>query len=272
MSELKLPRLLAAAKEFNIGQDTLIEFLVKKGFPKDDLKPTAKLTEDQYYSLQAEFQSDKVARDKADHVELPKNAVADKDKAKKPVLAEPEASKPAGKAEVEKPKTVKAAEKEVEKPATVKIDAPEVESPKVLDKIDLSLIDSSTRPKKSAKKEEPAEKPAKETPAKKSAKKEEPAAKPVKETRAPVDHSISPENVHGKIENITSKKLEGPKVMGKIDLPINSDTRPKPLSQEEKRKRKRIPSQGPQQGGGGQGQGGNQTQGGGQRPGGGYQG
>ena len=273
MSELKLPRLLAAAKEFNIGQDTLIEFLVKKGFPKDDLKPTAKLTEDQYYSLQAEFQSDKVARDKADHVELPKNAVADKDKAKKPVLAEPEASKPAGKAEVEKPKTVKAAEKEVEKPATVKIDAPEVESPKVLDKIDLSLIDSSTRPKKSAKKtEEPAEKPAKETPAKKSAKKEEPAAKPVKETRAPVDHSISPENVHGKIENIASKKLEGPKVMGKIDLPINSDTRPKPLSQEEKRKRKRIPSQGPQQGGGGQGQGGNQTQGGGQRPGGGYQG
>ena len=273
MSELKLPRLLAAAKEFNIGQDTLIEFLVKKGFPKDDLKPTAKLTEDQYYSLQAEFQSDKVARDKADHVELPKNAVADKDKAKKPVLAEPEASKPAGKAEVEKPKTVKAAEKELEKPATVKIDAPEVESPKVLDKIDLSLIDSSTRPKKSAKKtEEPAEKPAKETPAKKSAKKEEPAAKPVKETRAPVDHSISPENVHGKIENIASKKLEGPKVMGKIDLPINSDTRPKPLSQEEKRKRKRIPSQGPQQGGGGQGQGGNQTQGGGQRPGGGYQG
>lgn len=280
MSELKLPRLLAAAKEFNIGQDTLIEFLVKKGFPKDDLKPTAKLTEDQYYSLQAEFQSDKVARNKADHVELPKNAVADKDKVKKPVVAEPEAAKPAAK-EVEKPKTVKAVEKEVEKPTTVKIDAPEVESPKVVDKIDLSLIDPSTRPKKTAKKtEEPAEKPAKETPAKKSAKKEEPAAKPVKETRAPVDHSISPENVHGKIENIASKKLEGPKVMGKIDLPINSDTRPKPLSQEEKRKRKRIPSQGPQQGGGGQqgqqggGQrpGGYQGQGGGQRPGGGYQG
>ena len=207
MSELKLPRLLAAAKEFNIGQDTLIEFLVKKGFPKDDLKPTAKLTEDQYYSLQAEFQSDKVARNKADHVELPKNAVADKDKVKKPVVAEPEAAKPAAK-EVEKPKTVKAVEKEVEKPTTVKIDAPEVESPKVVDKIDLSLIDSSTRPKKTAKKtEEPAEKPAKETPAKKSAKKEEPAAKPVKETRAPVDHSISPENVHGKIENIATSYI-----------------------------------------------------------------
>jgi len=78
MSELKLPRLLAAAKEFNIGQDTLIEFLSKKGFPKDDLKPTAKLTEDQYYALQSEFQSDKVAKNKADHVELPKGAAADK--------------------------------------------------------------------------------------------------------------------------------------------------------------------------------------------------
>ena len=74
MSELKLPRLLAAAKEFNIGQDTLVEFLVKKGFSRDDLKPTAKLLEDQYYALQAEFQGDKVAKNKADMVEIPKGA------------------------------------------------------------------------------------------------------------------------------------------------------------------------------------------------------
>ncbi|NDC17686.1 MAG: GTP-binding protein, partial [Actinobacteria bacterium] len=151
----------------------------------------------------------------------------------------------------------------------VKIDAPEVESPKVVDKIDLSLIDSSTRPKKSAKKtEETADKPAKENTGKKPLKKEDSAVKPEKETRAPIDHSISPENVHGKIENIATKKLEGPKVMGKIDLPTNSDTRPKPLSQEEKRKRKRIPSQGQQ----GSQQVGGQAQGAGQRPGSGYQG
>ncbi|MBS1665630.1 MAG: translation initiation factor IF-2, partial [Bacteroidetes bacterium] len=42
------------------------------------------------------------------------------------------------------------------------------------------------------------------------------------------------------IENIRAEKLEGPKILGKIDLPVNSDTRPKqPI--EEKRKRKRIP-------------------------------
>ena len=70
MSELKLPRLLAAAKEFNIGQDTLVEFLAGKGFSRDDLKPTAKLTEAMYRSLQQEFQSDKVAKTKADQIEI----------------------------------------------------------------------------------------------------------------------------------------------------------------------------------------------------------
>ena len=72
MSELKLPRLLAAAKEFNVGQDTIIDFLVGKGFNKDELKPTAKLGEDMYLSLQREFQGDKQAKNKADLVEIPK--------------------------------------------------------------------------------------------------------------------------------------------------------------------------------------------------------
>ena len=268
MSELKLPRLLAAAKEFNIGQDTLIEFLSKKGFPKDDLKPTAKLTEAQYYALQAEFQSDKVAKNKADHVELPKNAA--------------KAAEAESKEAVEKPKKAeaKAVVKEevpvAEAPKAVKIEAPEVEAPKVVNKIDLSLIDSSTRPKKSAKKEEaPKEEAPAKAPAKKAAKKEE-APKAEAPKAAPVDHSIAPENVHGEITNIQADKLSGPKILGKIDLPINSDTRPKPLSQEEKRTRKRIPVQGGRPQGQGQ-QGGNApTQGGGyqgNRPqGGGYQG
>ena len=143
MSELKLPRLLAAAKEFNIGQDTLIEFLSTKGFPKDDLKPTAKLTESQYYALQAEFQSDKVAKNKADHVELPKNAIADKGKKAEEEIAP---AKKAVVAETPVVKTPKAAPVEAA-PATIKVETPEVEAPKVVNKIDLSVIDSSTRPK-----------------------------------------------------------------------------------------------------------------------------
>ena len=269
MSELKLPRLLAAAKEFNVGQDTIIDFLAKKGFPKDDLKPTAKLSEEQYYALQAEFQSDKAARNKADHVELPKGAGADKaKKAEEAPAAEVK--------KVEAPKPVVADVPKVdafaeianptkEEPVKVKVEAPEVEAPKVINKIDLSLIDSSTRPKKVTKKAEAPvadEAPAKESKEtakpKAAAKKETPKAEatpaPKPAPAAPVDHSIAPENVHGEITNIQADKLTGPKILGKIDLPINSDTRPKPLSQEEKRTRKRIPVQG--QGNRPQGQGG----------------
>ena len=281
MSELKLPRLLAAAKEFNIGQDTLIEFLSKKGFPKEDLKPAAKLTEEQYYALQAEFQGDKVARDKADHVELPKNAITDKAKkpeesnAKKVTITEVPEAKVAVTDKIAAPKAVKAkkATEEVANlgPTTSNIKAPEVEAPKVIDKIDISQIDSSTRPKKSAKKADESKAPI-ETEEKKPVKK----APDTPKKDAPVDHSIAPENVHGVIENIRADKLEGPKIMGKIDLPVNSDTRPKPMSNEEKRIRKRIPTPTgrPQQGGSqpaGSRPGGAPQQGG-NRPGSGYQG
>src|SRR6201995_202282 len=74
MAEVKLPRLLGAAKEFNIGQDTLIEFLVNKGFDRDELKPTAKLSLEMYEALQRGFQGDKVAKTKADQIEIPKSA------------------------------------------------------------------------------------------------------------------------------------------------------------------------------------------------------
>ncbi len=73
MSELKLPRLLAAAKEFNVGADTLIDFLARKGFNKDDLKPTAKLTEAMYFALQTEFQNDSNLKRKANLIEIPNN-------------------------------------------------------------------------------------------------------------------------------------------------------------------------------------------------------
>lgn len=259
MSELKLPRLLAAAKEFNIGQDTLIDFLVKKGFNKDELKPTAKLSEDQYYALQAEFQSDKVAKNKADQVEIPKAAQAEakkkkdeedlsfnKKEEKKPVA--PPAPKEEPKPEVKPEPVVEVKPVEVqpepvvEKTEVIKAEAPEIELPKVLDKIDLSAIDSSTRPKKvSKKKEEPA--PAPKEPVAK-AKKEEPVAPIVPEVPAtPVPPVIeeAENNAPPVIENIRAEKLEGPKILGKIELPVNSDTRPKPAARDEKRKRKRIP-------------------------------
>jgi translation initiation factor IF-2 len=263
MSELKLPRLLAAAKEFNIGQDTLVEFLVKKGFNRDDLKPTAKLQEDQYYALQAEFQSDKVAKNKADQVEIPKGAQAEgkkkrdeeeitfrkEEKKAAPAKEEPKPAEPAP-VVIEAPKPEPVAEKPAPAPEAevVKIEAPELEGTTVVNKIDLSAIDSSTRPKKTAKKkEEPAAAaPAETKPASKS-KKKEVVAEPVAEVPAPAPAPAPvapapPEEETGPvITNIRAEKLEGPKILGKIELPVNSDTRPKPMGRDEKRKRKRIP-------------------------------
>jgi translation initiation factor IF-2 len=252
MAETKLPRLLAAAKEFNIGQDTLIEFLVGKGFSRDDLKPTAKLSEEMYGALQAGFQSDKVAKTKADAIEIPKNVQQEKKRKEdvdisikaKPVFKEEPKPEPQPEPKKEEPKPEPVAEKPAE-PAVTKVEAPAVEAPKVVDKIDLSAIDSSTRPKKGAKKkaepktEEPAaEKPKKKT--KKAAAAEaaaEPATPPVGEPAREEEPQIM---------KIEAEKLTGPKILGKIDLPVDNDTRPKQTAEgaaaaEEKRKRKRIP-------------------------------
>ena len=284
MVELKLPRLLAAAKEFNVGQDTLVDFLISKGFPKDELKSSSKLTEEMYRSLQQEFQSDKVAKMKSDQVDLPKGAVMEAKKKKEDeeihfkkddkkivkkekvaafveeisieVPEEKTEKVPKGKSKKDKEKT------EIE---IVKTEAPEIEGLKVLDKIDLSTIDSSTRPKKSTKKpallpaskagseegkkdelEEKVEKPAKEPAAKKKkTKREEETETEEKAKEAEVIISkeeisapIIEKNLPPVIENIKAGKLEGPKILGKIDLPVDSDTRPK---KDEKRKRKRIP-------------------------------
>lgn len=260
MSELKLPRLLAAAKEFNIGQDTLIEFLVKKGFNRDDLKPTAKLQEDQYYALQAEFQSDKVAKNKADQVEIPKGAAQGEPKKKKdeeeitfrkeekkPAKEEPKPAEPVVEAPKPEPVAEKPAAPAPAEPEVAKVEAPELEGTKVITKIDLSVIDSSTRPKKTAKKkEEKEEAPVVEEAPKAAATEETPAA-PVVPPAAPVVAAApapapQPEAETGPtITNIKAEKLEGPKILGKIELPVNSDTRPKPMARDEKRKRKRIP-------------------------------
>src|SRR5688572_30464143 len=165
MAEVKLPRLLGAAKEFNVGQDTLMDFLIGKGFPKDELKPTSKLTEEMYRALQLEFQSDKAAKMKSDQVDLPKGAIAEAKKKKeeeeivfrkddKKIVRkeEPVVVAPVVEEKVKKEEPKKEVKKEEE---VLKVEAPEIEKPKVVDKIDLSAIDSSTRPKKT-KKTEPA--------------------------------------------------------------------------------------------------------------------
>jgi len=275
MAEINTTRLMAAAKEFNIGTGTLTDFLVSKGFEASDLKPSSKISEEMYRVLQVEFQPDKVARQKAEQIDLPKNTPADNKKRKdeqdlsfnkkesvKPivkeekataveempeevveeVIAEKTAEIPVEEilqvAEVEQVKEVIKEEPPVEEsplqPEVTKIEAPEVEGLKIVDKIDLSTIDSSVRPKKDNKKKEAKGKVKgvieKEAPA------EAPAETPAPQPKGPV--ALPEKETPVIITNIKAVKLEGPKIMGKIVLPVNNDTRPKPA--DERRKRKRI--------------------------------
>src|ERR1700754_457225 len=171
MAETTTLRLMAAAKEFNIGKDTLVDFLVGKGFSKDDLKPTSKLTEDMYRSLQQEFQGDKVAKIKSDQIDLPKGSLeGKKKKEEEPPLFRKEAppvvkkqAKEEAPPPVEEPPVVAVVappvEEKAEEPEVVKIEAPELEGPKVINKIDLSAIDSSTPPRNVTKKVEEVKRP-----------------------------------------------------------------------------------------------------------------
>ncbi|MDE1191216.1 MAG: translation initiation factor IF-2 [Arachidicoccus sp.] len=282
MAEVKLPRLLAAAKEFNIGQETLIEFLESKGFKKEDLKPTAKLSEEQYYALQKEFQGDKLAKDKANKIEIPKSAATaaqQTEKKKKEEITEvsdalPQEILPPVNEIPEEEKNI-IAEKEIlpepevikeippvieekivpteEKPELVKIEAPEIEAPKIINKIDLSAIDSSTRPKKAAVKkvQEPksAEKTENKKPEKEVIEEKKETVETVKTEQPKPEIKAVPEITEPVIENIRAEKIEGPKILGKIELPKENDVRPKP-GNDASRKRKRIPIENKRPGGG----------------------
>ena len=57
-------RLSKAAKEFNVGKDTIVEFLAKKGFQVDP-SPNTKLTADMYALLVKEYQGEKDVKNEA---------------------------------------------------------------------------------------------------------------------------------------------------------------------------------------------------------------
>ena len=57
-------RLSKAAKEFNVGVSTILEFLAKKGFQVDS-SPNTKLTSEMYSLLVKEYQGEKEVKNEA---------------------------------------------------------------------------------------------------------------------------------------------------------------------------------------------------------------
>lgn len=251
-----LPRLTAAAKEFNIGKDTLIDFLVQKGFNADELKPTSKLTEEMYQALQKEFQDDKNTKIKSNQVEIH----IKQEKEEKEV-----------------------APKEIPPLKVIKTEVPPIQAPKVVAKINLDKGKTETSKSTTKKsKEKPVaeevnlfsatEEPQKqETPPPKQEtpeiivpeQKVEVVAPPppveieiveekiVEQQQPPIVKEVIKEEII-EVPKVTEapmietqiRKLEQPKIVGKIDLPVAtpkvSNSHLQANSIDAKKKRKRI--------------------------------
>jgi translation initiation factor IF-2 len=242
MAEEKMIRLGQASRKLNVGHNTILEFLSKKGFTVDN-NPNAKLTGEQYAMLSKEFASSASEKLEASgltigtkHVE---NITADREKEATKKRVEEEESiliKNLGSKDLkvkEEPKTEK-----------VEREKPKLEGIKVLGKIELEK-------KPAAKKEQEVTPP----PA-------VPDPVPVIEATVipPVVTTAPPEIIEEKQpeqELIKAKadKLKGLKVVDKIELPVEKKKETPPVASSDlkedrkgKRPRKRIATeQQPQQ-------------------------
>ena len=246
MATSKGIRLMKAAKEFNIGKDTLVDFLRDKKFEVEN-KPNTVLSEDMYEALMLEYAQDKAAKKKSEKISLqvksvekePEKKVEPK-KEEKVSLKKDEAVKikAKGKIDLEKPK--KEAEEEVKKEAPkkkstkvvkLKKDAKEAEKVSLRNKdeeaVKLSVKDKIDLDKPAAKEEE----------------QEEPVVQKASEKSVILNKNKKEdkEEEEAKIENIKAKKLEGPKILKKIEL--------KEEVPRTRKKRKRIPTKGGSGGG-----------------------
>jgi translation initiation factor IF-2 len=260
MAEEKLIRLSQAARKLNVGHNTILDFLGKKGFEVEN-NPNAKLTPEQFVMLSKEF-----ASSATDKLEASGLSIGVKHNDNIAFEQEKEAKK---RVEDEERIMIKNLGSKREEPKSDKVerDKPKLEGIKVVGKIELER-------KPVAKTEVAApetEKPPVEQ--KKPVIEEKPVVvpEPPKKVEAPVVEEKKPEPVVVPSKEIAipqppeqelikakADKLKGLKVVDKIELPVDkkkdapvasSDTQ---KDNKGKRPRKRIPSPNdqPQQSGG----------------------
>lgn len=238
-------RLNKVQKELNIGLNTIVEFLQKKGIEiKED--PNAVVPEEGYNLLMEAFSTDKNVRMQSDKFTKERQN-KDKGKAphaevKKEESAIPEKEVQAPQPIEEKPQT--ATEQPQPTPVVKEEPKKSVTEPtiKVTGRIDLEAL----KRKQQAKKEEA--KPKQDNKPQPQPVKAEKPEKPVVTVETPKQNAPQPETEKKKVEKVVSEtpqvsltQVEDIKpsfnVVGKIDLSaINQSTRPKKKSKEEKRK------------------------------------
>ena len=253
-------RLSKAAKEFNVGVTTIREFLGKKGFQVDS-SPNAKLTSDMYELLVKEYQGEKEVKNVAKNLGniSYKGGTVSVDSALQPQKNEKEEDHeeviirsntivPPKKAK-EPEKTVEEAEKPAEPKTETPAETPVEDSPiKILGKIDLESLNQKThpdkKPKEKAKKEQkeapkPQPKPQEnKSPQPKPQENKPQVTQPVeKPAEKPVEKPVVEKPAEPKFIKMEVQKLEGPKILDKIELP---DEKRRTKASPEKKKRKRI--------------------------------
>ena len=233
-------RLAKAAREFNVGVTTIIEFLKKKGFD-EDFKPNSKLTPDMVAQLVAEYQSDMEVKEKAHErilstdrtpVSLNKEEEEDDD-------TSDDSSDESSQSELIIKDTSLSGEDSitVEKKEAKESKEEEKEDSNDPDPTDeeKESVEQQTEEKETKEEEKEVVEPAAEL-------KEETPEPPVQEKeKEEIATPEVPTKEDKTEESVKDKELEGPhpKIVDKIDLDnTNWSTRPKPKTKEEKKKEK----------------------------------
>ncbi|MCK4630135.1 MAG: translation initiation factor IF-2 [Bacteroidales bacterium] len=246
-------RLSKAAREFNVGINTIVEFLHKKDIDIET-NPNTKISPETYEFLAIEYSSDLTAKKESEKLSMRNLQETQEDVLNNETENEIEPpdvietteevliTDVSGTAsEIARPDDEKEKKTEGE-PVTEK--EPEIAKSerksekdkelKVVGKIDLDLINKKTKPEKKSEKEKKETTPRKKAPKKEE--KEEPAIDiEAKETK------LTEEEIK-KVYKSDFKKLSGPTVVGKIDLPAKEEKK-KPVASSDKqpkKKRKRI--------------------------------
>ena len=248
-------RLNKAIKEFNVGLQTIVDFLGKKGY-KINAVPSEKIDDKQYELLKEEFGADKMLRNKAE--ELLQNRQKDKRPAAKEQKPEPQVVETTVPEEM-KPQIVTKGKIDLDnlggepKPAAKEEPAAKPEPAAEQATPAPQQPEEPKAPEQPAAKEEPAEEPA--APAPEQPKAEETPAKPAEQAQPQTDEPAKQhkerkprpsveerakaigEESDGVFKLHTQAEITAPKVLGTIDLSsINATTRPKKKSKEERRK------------------------------------
>lgn len=256
----KTIRLSKVKGELNVSLDRIFEFLEEQGH-KLERNPNQKISEETYKLLLKEFAQDREEKEESKLVGL-------SSRTKKESIVLDEETTRSEKRERERdheeilikdinspvPKTAEPAKEKPapakEEPEVIRVKTEKTPGIKVVTKIDLGETKEKPKKKKEAAPEEPVEEKKPITPS------PEEKPEPVQETPVEpvVEKKEAPPVVEAPQEEVlfrrTVEKLEGPKIMGKIELPVKDD-RKKPVASssaefeaEKKKKRKRIRKEG----------------------------